>query len=97
MLDTVKKWVPITYDGFMDFRVGGTEVSENGKKYKIFGEGGVKKTAEEFQKEFLGEIPIHPEVGKTGDEGKPIVEASPEHEISKIYLNFAEKIKSTYL
>ena len=70
---------------------------DDGKKYKIFGEGGVKKTAEEFQKEFLGEIPINPEVGKTGDEGKPIVEAKPENEISKIYLNFAEKIKSTYL
>jgi len=25
------------------------------------------------------------------------VETNPEHEISKIYLNFAEKIKSTYL
>ena len=72
-------------------------IGDDGKKYKIFGEGGVKKTAEEFKKEFLGEIPINPEVGKTGDEGKPIVEANPEHEISKIYLNFAEKIKSTYL
>jgi CO dehydrogenase nickel-insertion accessory protein CooC1 len=27
-------------------------------------EGGVRKTAEEFEKEFLGEIPINPEVGK---------------------------------
>jgi ATP-binding protein involved in chromosome partitioning len=70
---------------------------DDGKKYKIFGEGGVKKTAEEFKKEFLGEIPINPEVGKNGDEGKPIVEANPEHEISKIYLDFASKIKSTYL
>ena len=70
---------------------------DDGKKYKIFGEGGVRKTAEEFQKEFLGEIPINPEVGKSGDEGKPIVEANPEHEISKIYLDFAKKIKSTYL
>ena len=70
---------------------------DDGKKYKIFGEGGVKKTAEEFQKDFLGEIPINSEVGKTGDEGKPIVEANPEHEISKIYLEFAKKIKSTYL
>ena len=69
---------------------------DDGKKYKIFGEGGVKKTAEEFNKEFLGEIPINPEVGKTGDEGKPIVEANPEHEISKIYLDFANKIKSIY-
>jgi ATP-binding protein involved in chromosome partitioning len=70
---------------------------DDGKKYKIFGEGGVKRTAEEFNKEFLGEIPINPEVGKAGDIGKPIVEENPEHEISKIYLEFAEKIKSTYL
>jgi ATP-binding protein involved in chromosome partitioning len=70
---------------------------DDGKKYKIFGEGGVKRTAEEFNKEFLGEIPINPEVGKAGDNGKPIVEENPEHEISKIYLEFAKKIKSTYL
>ncbi|MDC0393560.1 Mrp/NBP35 family ATP-binding protein [Candidatus Pelagibacter sp.] len=70
---------------------------DDGKKYKIFGEGGVKRTAEEFNKEFLGEIPINPEVGKAGDNGKPIVEENPEHEISKIYLEFAEKIKNHFL
>ena len=70
---------------------------DDGKKYKIFGEGGVKKTAEEFQIEFLGEIPINPEVSKTSDEGKPLVEANPDNEISKIFLDFANKIKSTYL
>ena len=59
--------------------------------------GGVKKTAEEFKKEFLGEIPINSEIGKFGDKGKPIVEENSEHDISKIYLNFANKIKSTYL
>jgi thymidylate synthase (FAD) len=31
MLDTVKKWVPITYEAFLDYRVGGTEVSAKGK------------------------------------------------------------------
>ena len=31
MLETLKKWVPITYDAFMDYRVGGTEVSAKGK------------------------------------------------------------------
>ncbi|MDB9811640.1 Mrp/NBP35 family ATP-binding protein [Candidatus Pelagibacter sp.] len=71
-------------------------IGDDDKKYKIFGEGGVKKTAEEFNKEFLGEIPINPEVGKYADQGKPIVEAKPDHEISKIYLDFANKIKSTY-
>ena len=70
---------------------------EDGKKYPIFGEGGVKRTAEEFSKEFLGEIPIDPEVGKSGDQGKPIVESNPDNEISKIYINFANKIKSNYL
>ena len=32
MLDTLKKWVPITYDAFMDYRVGGTEISSKGKQ-----------------------------------------------------------------
>ena len=72
-------------------------VGDDKKKYPIFGEGGVKKTSEEFGKEFLGEIPIEPEVGKLGDQGIPIVEANPEHKISKIYLEFAKKIKSIYL
>ena len=32
MLDSLKKWVPITYEAFMDYRVGGYEVSAKGKK-----------------------------------------------------------------
>ncbi len=69
---------------------------EDGKRYNIFGDGGVKKTSEEFNKEFLGQIPIFPEVGQHGDKGKPIVEANLDHEISKIYLNLANRIKSFY-
>ena len=72
-------------------------IGDDNKKYKIFGEGGVRKTSEEFNKEFLGEIPINSEIGKTSDNGKPIVEEDPNNEISKIYINFANKIKSNYL
>ena len=72
-------------------------IGDDNKKYKIFGEGGVRKTSEEFNKEFLGEIPINSEIGKTSDNGKPIVEEDPNNEISKIYINFAKKIKSIYL
>ncbi len=32
MLDTVKKWVPITHAAFMDYRVGAVHVSSKGKK-----------------------------------------------------------------
>jgi thymidylate synthase (FAD) len=31
MMETLKKWVPITHNAFMDYRVGGTEVSLKGK------------------------------------------------------------------
>ena len=72
-------------------------IGDDGKKYPIFGYGGVKKTAEEFNKKFLGEIPINSDVGKYGDQGKPIVESMPEHDISKLYLKLADQIKSIYL
>ena len=71
-------------------------VGDDGKKYSIFGEGGVERTAKEFNKKFLGEIPINQEIGKMGDLGKPIVESDPNHKISKIFLDLAEKIKSNY-
>ena len=70
---------------------------DDGKKYHIFGEGGVKKTAEEFKKDFLCDIPLDPEVGKQGDKGIPIVESNPDNDVSKIYLELASKIKSIYL
>ena len=56
-----------------------------------------KRQAKEFDKKFLGQIPINADVGKFGDMGTPIVEKDPDHEITKIYLEFAEKIKQSYL
>jgi thymidylate synthase (FAD) len=31
MIETLKKWVPITFDAFMDYRIGGMELSAKGK------------------------------------------------------------------
>ena len=72
-------------------------IGDDGKKYPIFGEGGVERTAEEFKKKFLGKIPINPKVGIAGDLGKPIVEDDISNEISKIYLDFAKILKNIYL
>ena len=55
-----------------------------------------RKNQIEFKKDFLGEIPIDPEVGKQGDLGIPIVESNPDHLISKIYLELANRIKLKY-
>ena len=35
-------------------------------------------------------------VGKFGDQGTPIVEVDPNNKISKIYLELANKIKSSF-
>ena len=72
-------------------------IGDDGKKYAIFGENGVERTAKEFEKKFLGQIPINPDVGKYGDLGIPIVEKESDHEITKIYLKLAEEIKQSYL
>ncbi len=71
-------------------------IGDDKKKYPIFGEGTVKLTAKEFNKELLAEIPINSEVGKCGDQGKPISEDKPDHTISKIYTDIAKKIKINY-
>ena len=71
-------------------------VGDDKKKYPIFGEGGVKKLADEFGKKFLGEIPIDPEIGKQGDLGLPIVESNPNSAITKIYKELAINIVSKF-
>ena len=43
------------------------------KKYYIFGKGGGKKIADEFDVPFLGEIPLAINIRQGGDAGRPIV------------------------
>ena len=67
------------------------------KKYKIFGEGGVKKTAEEFNKEFLDYLPLNEDLRTSADNGEPLTYSKPDHKISKIFIGIAEKIKQSFL
>ena len=69
---------------------------DDGKKYKIFGESGVKKTAEEFNKDFLGHLPLHQDLRNSADIGDPLTHSQPEHEVSKLFKNIAEKIKQSF-
>ena len=70
---------------------------DDGKKYKIFGEGGVKKTAEEFNKEFLDYLPLNEDLRTSADNGEPLTYSTPGHKISKIFIGIAEKIKQSFL
>ena len=65
---------------------------DDGKDYKIFGEGGVEKTAKEFNKEFLGHLPLHQDLRNSADKGEPLTKINPEHVISKRFLKIADKI-----
>ena len=65
---------------------------EDGKKYNIFGEGGVEKTAKQFDKKFLGQVPISTSLRESADLGLPLTYKEPDHEISKIFSDIANKI-----
>ena len=71
--------------------------TEEGKNYNIFGEGGVKKVANNFKKNFLGQIPISIDLRIAADQGKPLVEDKPNHKISEIFIEMAKKINGSFV
>jgi ATP-binding protein involved in chromosome partitioning len=66
--------------------------ADDGKNYNIFGEGGVEKTAKEFNKDFLGKIPLHQDLRISADKGSPLTLSNPNHEVSLVFKGIAEKI-----
>lgn len=58
----------------------------------VFGHGGGKKAAEQFQVPYLGEIPLDQKVREDGDAGKPIVTAHPESAPAKAFKKAAESL-----
>ena len=66
--------------------------TEDGKKHNIFGEGGVEKTAKEFNKNFLGKIPISTKLRESADLGLPLTYKEPGDKISKVFLEIADKV-----
>ena len=69
---------------------------DDGKEYKIFGDSGVEKTAKEFDKEFLGRLPIHQDLRSSADKGDPLTHSNPNHDVSILFKSIAEKIKRSF-
>lgn len=65
---------------------------KTGEKSFIFGEGGVRRTAEELGCDFLGEIPLLISLRESADQGKPVVAVDPESDVSKIFMDIARKV-----
>lgn len=58
----------------------------------LFGEGGVKKTAEAMGLRLLGEVPLQLSVREMADEGTPVVIADPDSVSAAAYAGIAGRI-----
>ncbi|MEN8377116.1 MAG: Mrp/NBP35 family ATP-binding protein, partial [Gemmatimonadota bacterium] len=62
------------------------------RKYYLFGEGGGKRTAEELDVAFLGEVPIDPRIVEGGDAGRPILVHAPDSAAAQAFRDLAGKV-----
>lgn len=65
---------------------------DTGNRYNIFGEGGGKKLAGEYDLNFLGEVPLGMEVREGGDKGTPVVAAFPDSPQAAAFRKVAEEV-----
>jgi len=62
-----------------------------GERSDIFSHGGARAEADKLGMDFLGEIPLHMDIRKTSDSGRPIVVSDPDSEYAKAYRAIADK------
>ena len=65
---------------------------DTGSRYNIFGEGGGQKLADEYNLNFLGQVPIGFEVREGGDRGVPVVVSAPDSAQSEAFRTVAEEV-----
>jgi len=41
-------------------------------------------------------LPIHQDLRSSADSGDPLTHSDPSHEVSKLFINIAEKIKQSF-
>ncbi len=66
--------------------------SEDGVEHFIFGKDGGKNIASKFNIDLLGQIPINIDLRKNSDEGLSFVDQFKDHQVSKLFLEIANKI-----
>jgi ATP-binding protein involved in chromosome partitioning len=65
---------------------------ECGHRADIFGHAGAEKTAQQYNVDFLGEIPLHYDIRLNADAGTPIVQVAPDSPHAKAYETIAKKV-----
>ena len=65
---------------------------DDGKQYKIFGEGGGEMLSKKFNTKLLAQMPLVPAVREGGDIGKPIVVKEASSESARLFRELAQKV-----
>jgi ATP-binding protein involved in chromosome partitioning len=63
-----------------------------GDRTDIFGHGGARQTADELGIDFLGEIPLDPNIRSGADAGIPIVESDPDAPVARAFVEIAQTV-----
>lgn len=64
----------------------------DGTRMDVFGQGGGKLMAEQYDVAYLGAVPMNPNVRIGGDSGKPVVIADPESDAAQALRQLAETV-----
>jgi len=72
--------------------MSGYECPQCGTRDDLFGVGGTEGMAREMGLPVLGSIPLLPEIRRSGDGGCPLVEAQPDHAVSRVYARVAGRV-----
>jgi ATP-binding protein involved in chromosome partitioning len=65
---------------------------DDGKRYRLFGEGGGDELAQRLGVPMIGQVPLVPELREGADRGAPIVAVDPDGEASQVFAQIAETI-----
>ena len=65
---------------------------DDGKQYRLFGEGGGQELADDLEVPLLGQVPLVPQLREGADSGNPIVVSDPDDEASKIFRSIAHSL-----
>jgi ATP-binding protein involved in chromosome partitioning len=65
---------------------------DDGKQYRIFGEGGGQALARKFNTQLLAQMPLVPQIREGGDEGRPIVIKDAKSDSATKFRELAKKV-----
>jgi ATP-binding protein involved in chromosome partitioning len=65
-----------------------------GERSEIFSHGGARKEADRWGVQFLGEVPLEPQIRETSDAGLPIVATKPDSTHAAVYREIAARVRA---